>query len=88
MAQNDLGNNELVIEQLTLKTNDKNLKQFIKILYSSLPYDELSLFETDYLFKAAASTFRLMQSKKDEETKLHIYKPNKDKEQIILGSGK
>ncbi|KIE05971.1 NAD-glutamate dehydrogenase [Candidatus Jidaibacter acanthamoeba] len=84
MAQNDLGNNELIIEQLTLKTNDKNLKQFIKILYSSLPYDELSLFETDYLFKAAASTFRLMQSKKDEETKLHIYKPNKDKEQIIL----
>jgi glutamate dehydrogenase len=83
MLQENIDKQIKIIEQIALKSSDKNLKQFINLLYAGVPYDELRDFDQEYLFKAATSTFRLLQLK-NEEFKIHVYKHNKTEDQVIL----
>ena len=74
-----------LVNKIKSFSKSKDFHQFVDVLYGSSLSDSMHNIDSERLYNSACDLFKLFKEKrKHGEHKVHIYKPNKDDDDIII----
>lgn len=59
----------------TLQQQNPTVKRFVQKFYEHVPLEDLEYFSSNELFQAAASTYKFVSHRPNEETKIRVFNP-------------